>query len=182
MSPDQCYSENPASAVRNRRSICSESLRFTHTIVYFHLTFNTIGTIYSAYTNNDIPMVAFIVFVYFGYFIVDHCLVVFDRLPSDEESPRKVLLKVTIWSFTSAILFGFAYQFSTFMSPVVFLPMYGIAIASSAILFYVHFIYDAQRGCYYKAGGGAKSFEILSSPGSTDRDIDPDDISTLEKV
>ncbi|KAJ6290251.1 hypothetical protein OIU78_026051 [Salix suchowensis] len=177
MSPDHCGSENPTSPDRNRRSICSESLRFTHAIAYFHLTFNTIGTVYSAYTNNDIPMVAFIVFVYFGYFIVDHCLIVFNRLPSDEESPRKVLLRVTIWSLTSAILFGFAYQFSTFMSPVVVLTMYGIATASSAILFYVHFIYDARRGCYYK------SFEILSSTGSTDRDdFDPDDIKTLEKV
>jgi hypothetical protein len=124
-------------------------------------------------------MVAFIVFAYFSYFIVDHCLTVFNRLPSDEESPKKELLKVTIWSLTSAIMFGFAYQFSTFMGPTVVLLMYGIAIVSSAILFYAHFIYDAQRG--YKAFCSVKSIKILQFPAPADRDVDPD-IKTLEEV
>ncbi|KAL9343534.1 hypothetical protein Peur_063965 [Populus x canadensis] len=179
MLPNHFHGENPTSLARNNCNVCSESLRFTQSIAYFYLTFNSIRTICRAYMHNDIPMVAFIVFAYFSYFIVDHCLTVFNRLPSDEESPKKELLKVTIWSLTSAIMFGFAYQFSTFMGPTVVLLMYGIAIVSSAILFYAHFIYDAQRG--YKAFCSVKSIKILQFPAPADRDVDPD-IKTLEDV
>jgi hypothetical protein len=66
------------------------------------------------------------------------------------------------------------------MSPVVVFPMYGIAFASSAFLFYVHFIYDDR--CGYRACCSLESINVLHFSGSIDKDIIDRDTSTLEKV
>ncbi|OAY24502.1 hypothetical protein MANES_17G020900v8 [Manihot esculenta] len=123
----------------------SSSSSFALPISYFYITFNCITTIYRAYVNNDMPMVAFIVFVFLGYFVLDYCLANYRRLP---ESPMKEFLKITIWALSSAIFFGFCYQFSTFTSLVAVVTMYGFAIVGSVFLFYFYFLHENdQKGC-----------------------------------
>ncbi|KAJ9135190.1 hypothetical protein P3X46_032399 [Hevea brasiliensis] len=163
MSPNH-DSENPAR---------SSTSSFAQSISCLYLTLNSITTIYRAYINNDMPMVAFIIFVYLGYFILDYCVVIYNRLPSKEESPKKEFLKVTIWGLSSAIFFGFSYQFSTFMSLFVVVPMYGFAIVSSVFLFYFYFLRDNNHsGC---------NSEILQSSCAVKND-NKSGVSTFENV
>lgn len=65
------------------------------------------------------------------------------------------------------------------MGPTVAVIMYGIAIVSSAVLFYAHFIYDAHRASM--AFCSVKSSKALQFPSPAGRDVDPD-IKTLEQV
>ncbi|KAJ4833819.1 hypothetical protein Tsubulata_043969 [Turnera subulata] len=116
-----------------------------HAMAFFYLTFNTISTIYRAYINDDMPMVALVVFVYVGYFLLHHCLEVYGGLPSHEESPRKEILKATIWGLSSTIVFGFVYELSTTMSVAVVLPIFSLAVMTSAFLFCFYFVYDKYR-------------------------------------
>ncbi|XVE68072.1 hypothetical protein DITRI_Ditri09bG0039800 [Diplodiscus trichospermus] len=120
----------------------SEVLKYLPTIGYFYLTFNSISTIYQACTHGDFSMAAFVVFVYFGYFFLMYCIAQLQALPPKEKSPGKILLKSVIWVLTTAILFGFAYQFSTFIHPVAAVIIYVMAISVSSFLFCLYFFYD----------------------------------------
>ncbi|XWS32843.1 hypothetical protein CRYUN_Cryun22dG0024700 [Craigia yunnanensis] len=118
---------------------------FLPTIVYFCLTFNSIFTIYQAYSHSDFSMAAFVLFVYFGYFFLMFCLTKFQALPPQENSPRKDILKSVIWVLTSFILFGFAYQFSTFIHPVAAVFAFAIAISASSFIFFLYFVHDGHH-------------------------------------
>lgn len=85
-------------------------------------------------------MVGFIIFAYFGYFYSNYCLQEFNRLPPGDESLWKGFLKLNLWVVPSGILFGFAYQFGTFINPILALVAYGVATAGSACLFYVYIV------------------------------------------
>ncbi|XVF14210.1 hypothetical protein REPUB_Repub09cG0038500 [Reevesia pubescens] len=116
---------------------------FLPAIAYFYLTFNSISTIYQAYSHGDFSMVAFIVFVYFGYFCLMYCIKEFQALPPNENTPRKDFLKSVIWVLANVILFGFAYQFSTFIHPVAAVFFFAFAMSASSFLFFLHFVHDA---------------------------------------
>ncbi|PQQ06746.1 uncharacterized protein Pyn_10609 [Prunus yedoensis var. nudiflora] len=74
-------------------------------------------------------------------------------LPRGEQSVKKELLRFTLWGLSSAILFGFAYQFGTFMPLSAVVLMYCIAVSSSLLLFYAYYIVDDQNhtGCSFCA-------------------------------
>ncbi|XWS32844.1 hypothetical protein CRYUN_Cryun22dG0024800 [Craigia yunnanensis] len=118
---------------------------FLPAIVYFYLTFNSISAIYLAYSHGDFSMVAFVLFVYFGYFFLMFCITIFQALPPQENSPRKDFLKSVIWVLTSFILFGFAYQFSTFIHPVAAVFALAIAISASSFIFFLYFVHDGHH-------------------------------------
>ncbi|XVF58218.1 hypothetical protein PTKIN_Ptkin07bG0046400 [Pterospermum kingtungense] len=113
--------------------------------VYFYLTFNSVSTIYQAYYHDDFTMAAFIVFVYFGYFLLMFCITKFQALPPQENSPRKDFLKSVIWVLITLILFGFAFEFSTFIHPVAAVFVFVLAISSSSFIFFLYFVYDGLR-------------------------------------
>ncbi|XP_022740840.1 uncharacterized protein LOC111292631 [Durio zibethinus] len=118
---------------------------FLPAIAYFYLIFNSVSTIYQAYTHGDFSLAVFIVFVYVGYFSLMYCLTQFQALPPQENSPRKDLLKSVIWVLTSFILFGFAYQFYTFIHPVAAIFVFAIAISVSSFLFFLYFFHDGHQ-------------------------------------
>lgn len=107
-------------------------------LAYINLTVSSISTIGSAYRHGDILMAGFIIFVYFGYFFSNYCLEEFKRLPPGEESLWRGFLRLSLWVIPSGILFGFAYEFGTFINPFLALLAYAVATASSACLFYVY--------------------------------------------
>ncbi|OMO77427.1 hypothetical protein COLO4_25183 [Corchorus olitorius] len=117
-------------------------------IAYFYLTFNSISTIYQAYSHGDFSMVAFIVFVYLGYFCLIYCVKQLQALSPLENSPRKDLLKSVIWVLTSFIFFGFAYQFSTFVHPVAAVFVFALAISATSFLFFMYFVHDDDYGLH----------------------------------
>jgi hypothetical protein len=112
---------------------------------YLNLTVSSMSTIYRAYIHNDMPMIVFIVYVYFAYFVLDHCFTAFNKLPPNENSQKKEFLKFTICVLSSSILFGFACQFATFLSLAASLSIFVVVIASSLCLFYVHFFCDDPK-------------------------------------
>ena len=68
-----------------------------------------------------------------------------NRLPQNENSPKKFLLKLTIWVLVSSILFAFAFQFRNFLTFTSSVIIYSAVISGSAFLFYVYFIYEAKK-------------------------------------
>jgi hypothetical protein len=109
---------------------------------YLNLTISSVSAIYRAYIHKDIPKIAFIVFVYFAYFLLDHCFTAINKLPPSDTSSKKKKLQFTIWILSTAIMFGFACEFVTFLNLPASLSIFGIAIATSLCLFYVYFIHD----------------------------------------
>ncbi|KAF5479214.1 hypothetical protein F2P56_000058, partial [Juglans regia] len=107
-----------------------------------NLTISCLGTMYRAYGNNDRPIMAFVIFVYFAYFWSGHCHTKLNKLPPSDNSFKKKFLQFNIWFFASAILFGFACEFGTFLGWAATLFLFGVAIAGSSLLFYVYFICD----------------------------------------
>uniref|UniRef100_A0A2P2P412 Uncharacterized protein n=1 Tax=Rhizophora mucronata TaxID=61149 RepID=A0A2P2P412_RHIMU len=146
MLPRQSLSENSNSLAGNEASICLEGAKLALSLSYFYLTFNTITTVYRAYISSDLSMVAFVVSAYAAYFCLDLCLTQLSRMSPHKASPRKTFLKIVIWGLSSALFFGFAYQFSTFLSRPLSAAMYAIAIAASAFLFYFYFVFDDKCG------------------------------------
>ena len=102
-------------------------------------------TSYKAYNNGDFVMVMFVTFVFFATFSLDYCFRQIRNIPPSEESPRKHRLKVAIWVLLSTIMFGFACEFSTFMSLTESIIFFGIVIVGNTLLFYVYFIWDEKK-------------------------------------
>ncbi|KAL6287913.1 hypothetical protein ACE6H2_012303 [Prunus campanulata] len=136
-----------------RNPDASRTINLTPCFVYFNLTICSLTTLYRAYEHSDYPVVAFVVFVYVSYFVLEKCLAVYTMLPRGEQSVKKELLRFTLWGLSSAILFGFAYQFGTFMPLSAVVLMYCIAVSSSLLLFYAYYIVDDQNhtGCSFCA-------------------------------
>ena len=122
---------------------------------YINMTISSFGTIYGAYTNSndDSYTVAFIVLVMDAILVSEMCKKALNRLPQNEDSSKKFLLKVINWVLVSAILFSLAFQLRTFVTGAVII--FSVAIASSAFLFHVYFIYDARRN--HSSGSTDKS-------------------------
>ncbi|KAE8021634.1 hypothetical protein FH972_007508 [Carpinus fangiana] len=119
------------------------ALTLLPSLAYFNLTISSVSGIYRGYIHNDIPMIALIVFVYFAYFWLDHCFTAIKKLPpSDYASPEKRRLQFTIWVLSTAIMFGFACEFATFLKLPGSLFFFAIAIVSSLCIFYTYFIDD----------------------------------------
>ncbi|KAM5581471.1 hypothetical protein ABKV19_010609 [Rosa sericea] len=115
-------------------------------VVFINLTITTFTTMYRAQQHHDTTLLAFLAFVYASYFILHNCVEVYSRLPKGEKSTKKELLRFTLWFLPTAVLLGFAAEFGTFMHVTVVVLMYCLAIASSLLLFYVHYIHDDQKG------------------------------------
>ncbi|KAI4347629.1 hypothetical protein L6164_008424 [Bauhinia variegata] len=116
---------------------------------FINITISSSTTIYRASSNGDIPMVVFITFVYFGSLLLEYWFRLYHQLPPHEKSARKQKLKIGIWVLLSSIMFGFACQFSTFMSPFQSLAFFAVVIGGNCLLFYVYFIWngDDQKSC-----------------------------------
>ncbi|KAC2234033.1 hypothetical protein FH972_027165 [Carpinus fangiana] len=143
MSTSRCNNHNTVPPSRNVDSK-DNGLKFFPCFAFLNLTISSVGTIYRAYTHNDIPMIAFIVFVYFAYFWLDHCFTAINKLPPSDNSSKKKRLQFTVWILSTAILFGFACEFATFLNLPATLSISGISLAISFCLFYSYFIHDNQ--------------------------------------
>ncbi|CAL5367945.1 unnamed protein product [Camellia sinensis] len=126
-----------------------ENTTFLPSITYFMLASNGISSTIRAYSQSDYSMVAFIFFIYLSFLLLQYCLSAYQRLPPDQDSLTKDLLKFAVWFLFSAMIFGFAYQFAPLISLVAAISVFAIATAGSALLFYVCIIYGdgKTRGC-----------------------------------
>ncbi|GMN42371.1 hypothetical protein TIFTF001_011577 [Ficus carica] len=167
----------------NKSNSEAEFLAYAPLFAYVNLTISSIGTTYRAYANNDMAMVAFIIFVILGYFVLEICFRALKRLPRDEESAKKSLLKFTIWGLSSSILFGFAYQLGTFACLGATLIMYAVVIASSSCIFFVYFIHDDKKnGATVSADGGEKIGTDSWSSCDLEKNDDKKTAAVFEKV
>lgn len=161
----------------------AEILTYAPLFAYVNLTISSVGTTYRAYANNDMPMVAFIIFVIIGYFVLEICFRALKRLPRDDESTKKSLLKFTVWALSSSILFGFAYQLGTFACLGATLTMYAAVIASSSCIFFVYFIHDDKKnGASVSADGGEKIGTDSCSPCDLEKNDGKVTAAVFEKV
>ncbi|KAK7340493.1 hypothetical protein VNO77_21198 [Canavalia gladiata] len=120
-------------------------------------------TIYRAYKNDDFQMIAFVIFVYFGTFFLDHWFHLYHMLPPSDQSSEKLKLKIGIWVLLSTIMFGFACEFSTFASFFESLTFFGVVISGNTLLFYVYFIWEGDksgRSFSIKSGGKSRDDEF----------------------
>lgn len=110
---------------------------------YYFFTFNMTCAFFRSYAEDDVSMMAFIVFIFLSFLVLDGSLKAFHRLPRREKSPRKEALKHAIWISFSAIIFGFAFQFAPLINKVL---VFGIAVMTSACLFYGYVVDDGVNG------------------------------------
>lgn len=108
------------------------------------LTINSISTVYRACVNGDTPMVVFIVLVYLAYLSLDYCFTELERSPPIDEGAQRKALKLFAWIFSTAIGFGFAYQFSQLVGAWMAVAFHAIAAASSGGVFYTYFYCDRR--------------------------------------
>ncbi|MDV3154299.1 MAG: hypothetical protein Q8759_02255 [Pigeon pea little leaf phytoplasma] len=121
-------------------------------------------TIYRAYQNGDIQMIAFVTFVFFGTFLLDYWIYLYNKLPPNDGYYAKLKLKIGIWVLLSSIMFGFACEISTFMGLFGSLTFFGVVISGNTFLFYVYFIWEgdkSEKTCFIMSG--EKSKEVLGS-------------------
>ncbi|TKY50354.1 hypothetical protein E2542_SST27815 [Spatholobus suberectus] len=109
---------------------------------FVNMTISSVVTVYRAHGSHDTPMIAFVAFVYFGSFLLDYCFRLYHALPP---SPRRRNVKIGIWALISGIMFGFACEFSTFMSLVESLSFFGLVLCGNTFLFYVYFIWEGDK-------------------------------------
>lgn len=133
-------------------------------VMYFNLTVSGMSLVWSAYQHGDISMLRFVAFVYFGYFLSDYCLEEYRRLPQGDESLRKMLLKFALWALPSAILFGFAYQFGTFLDLIPTVLFYVLATVCSACFFYARIICDEVHSAKTKQLDGGEYDNVKHIP------------------
>ena len=131
-------------------------------LTIFFLTFNCTFSLLRAYLNHDMPMLLLLLLIYMIYALLS-C-----NIPKQVESPRQLWLEYIIWAVYSAILFGFVYQFSAFAGFAGSFVLYSVAVISSSLTFYLHFIYDTKYG---------KSEELKGKNVESKNDM-----SVLEKV
>ncbi|KAB1227822.1 NADH dehydrogenase [ubiquinone] complex I, assembly factor 7 [Morella rubra] len=144
---------------RNRYNIGSkdDSLRLVPHFTYLNLAISSACRIYGAYINNDKPMIAVMLFGYFAYFWLDYCFRVLNKLPQSDNSIKKKFLKLNIWAVSTAVMFGFACEFGTYVFLAATLAVFGVAIASSSCLFYFYFIADDQTSSRLSRPSGKAS-------------------------
>ncbi|KAG4925779.1 hypothetical protein GLYMA_18G255500v4 [Glycine max] len=121
-------------------------------------------TIYRAYNNGDIQMIAFVTFMFFGTFLLDYWIRLYNKMPPHDQSYEKLKLKIRIWVLVSSIMFGFACEFSTFMGFYGSITFFGVVISGNTFLFYVYFIWEGDmsgKTCSITSAG--KSKETLGS-------------------
>jgi len=110
-----------------------------------NLTISCGTTIYRAYNKNDIPMIMFVIFVYFGSILLDYWSNLYHKLSlPDQYSSKGRNIKIRTWVLLSSIMLGFACEFSTFMSFNESLCIFGIMILGNSLVFYVYFVWE---GC-----------------------------------
>ncbi|KAK7295323.1 hypothetical protein RJT34_18229 [Clitoria ternatea] len=102
-------------------------------------------TIYCACNNGDIQMVAFVIFVFFGTFLLHYWFRLYHMLPPCDRSWEKLKLKIGIWVLISSIMFGFACEFSAFVSFIESLTFFGVVNCCNTSLFYVYFIWEGDK-------------------------------------
>ena len=106
---------------------------------FINMTISCGAIIYRACIKGDIPMVTFVTFVYFATFVLDYWVVLYHKFP------KKLHLKVGIWVLESAIMLGFGFAFSKFMSLGASLFFFGIVIVGNTLLFYAYFVWDGDK-------------------------------------
>ncbi|RDX88843.1 hypothetical protein CR513_29501, partial [Mucuna pruriens] len=111
---------------------------------FINMTISSVVTIYRAHANHDTPMIVFVAFVYFGSFFLDYCFRLYHALPKSSSRNRRNV-KIIIWLLLSSIMFGFACEFSTFMSFVESLCFFGLVLAGNTFLFYVYFVWEGYK-------------------------------------
>lgn len=100
--------------------------------------------IYRAYNKGDTAMIMFTSLVFVGTFLLDYCFRLYRELSPSEKSWERHMLKTGIWTLISAIMLGFAYEFSRFMSVVASVSLFGVVLSGNAFLFYLYFIWDGE--------------------------------------
>ncbi|KAF8408049.1 hypothetical protein HHK36_007190 [Tetracentron sinense] len=125
--------------------LASEGSNLLPTIGICYLTFNTVVAIFRAYAHDDIPMIAFVLFLYGGFISLYSCMMALDQLPRNEESRRKDLLKIIIWILFTSLNFGIAIRFAMLLYPIASVIIFAMATVSSVSAFYFFFIYRAEN-------------------------------------
>ncbi|MCE2055246.1 hypothetical protein HAX54_042272 [Datura stramonium] len=118
------------------------------------MAFNILVNIYRAYIREQYSLLAFILFVYFSFFLLLYFSYVYRRFSSKEKSLQKDIIGLVIWFLYSAIMFGFVYQFSPILGFSAALFLYVVAIAGSAVFFYIYVVYEEdenERKWFYRS-------------------------------
>ncbi|KAK7340490.1 hypothetical protein VNO77_21195 [Canavalia gladiata] len=74
---------------------------------FINMTFSCDATIYRACIHGDIPMIAFVIFVYLATVLQDYWFGLYHKLPPYVKSPKRHCLKIGTWVLLSAIMLGF---------------------------------------------------------------------------
>ncbi|KAL3526487.1 hypothetical protein ACH5RR_011143 [Cinchona calisaya] len=138
-----------------------ESTELLPSMSYLLLASNSVGTIIRAYSTGRNWLLAFIFLIYSSFFLLEYCFSAYHRLPRNEKSGRKNFLAVAIWCLVTVIMFGFTYQFTPFFSFAAAAPLYAIAVAGSAIIFYVYIIYDGDEECSNRCSENASDRNVI---------------------
>ncbi|KAL3339007.1 hypothetical protein AABB24_027894 [Solanum stoloniferum] len=113
--------------------------------ISFLMAFNMLGNIYRAYIHEQYSFLVFILFVYFSFFLLLYFSYVYRRFPLKEKSLHKEIIGLVIWFLYSAIIFGFVFQFSPILGFLAALFLYVVAIAGSAVFFYIYVVYEEDE-------------------------------------
>ncbi|KAK6791103.1 hypothetical protein RDI58_010184 [Solanum bulbocastanum] len=113
--------------------------------ISFLMAFNMLGNIYRAYIHEQYSFLVFILFVYFSFFLLLYFSYVYRRCPLKEKSLHKDIIGLVICFLYSAIIFGFVFQFSPILGFLAALFLYVVAIAGSAIFFYIYVVYEEDE-------------------------------------
>ncbi|KAI4316778.1 hypothetical protein L6164_024723 [Bauhinia variegata] len=109
---------------------------------FLNITITSATAIYRTHSNGDIPMVTFITFIYFCTILLHYWFRLYHSVSRHEKWAR---LKTGIWVLLCSIMFGFACQFSIFMSPLESVSFFAVVIAGNSVLFYVSFIWNGSE-------------------------------------
>ncbi|OVA00310.1 hypothetical protein BVC80_8799g14 [Macleaya cordata] len=113
---------------------------------FAYLSVNSLVAVFKAYNHEDYQMVAFVLFLYFGFMSLFWFSRVFHSLPRNEESHKKEFLKIAIWVLTTSLNLGLAIKFAPLIYPIAGVFICIMALASSVCGFYLFFIYrDDQQ-------------------------------------
>ncbi|KAH7852285.1 hypothetical protein Vadar_022746 [Vaccinium darrowii] len=131
-----------------RRDPERETTNLFPSIVCFFFASNSIGTLYRAYSRGDYTTLAFVVFEYSAFLLLDLCFTALHKLPSRDRTKWRKFLQMAIWVLYSGISFAFSAYFGPFFDgPGVGYTLYGISAVGSALLFYMNVVWDYKSGC-----------------------------------
>ncbi|KAL5080190.1 hypothetical protein RYX36_008611 [Vicia faba] len=112
-------------------------------------------TLYRAYNQKDIPLIIFVVFVFFSSILLNYWSKLYDKLSGPDRSSSKGRnIKIGTWILLSIIMLGFAYEFSTFMSFYECVCICVFMILGNGFIYYLCFVWEGCKSC------GSKSFSI----------------------